>query len=156
MVTERQRLGAGFVVAPLIAGAAGALSNFVNFTGNRTAYFVIWGAAHLAAFAIGFWAAQRWRPSDRVSTYVGFGAVAGAVEAVIVFGVVDGFLLGEFELVTGLEDVLAVFATILLFSTGAVYGLRQIDRRSLSKEGIVTFLNVATPVVTLLAAVFKL
>lgn len=151
------------MVAPLAAGIVGGLSNLVNFAAGRGVYLLIWSIAHLAVVAVGYWAVQRRRPSDRINLYVFLGVLAGLVEAVVVFGLLEGLVVGRgvdlLELSTGFEDYVAAAATALLFAAGAVYGLRATGAPAAVariKGSGANGIQLAAAAVTLLAAALEL
>jgi hypothetical protein len=163
----------GAVLAALLAGGIAALTNVTNFVVDRPAYFAIWGAAHLLAFGFGFWAAFVSRGVQHPTTYLLLGLVAGAVEALLVFGVLDGLVvvnsrypLGA-ELRAGFEDYIAAVSTVLLFAAGAMHGLtrrrsgavgaaaRGSRRGTRSSAPSTEFLTAAGPILTIAAGVLK-
>jgi hypothetical protein len=163
----------GVVWAPFLAGSIAALTNVTNFVVDRPAYFAIWGAAHLLAFGFGLWAALVWHADQHPNAYLLLGLVAGAVEALIVFGVLDGLVIVNSryprgaELATGIEDYIAALSTVLLFAAGAMHGLtrRRSDAVASPARGSgqamrpsapsTEFLTAAGPILTLVAGLLK-
>lgn len=170
---DRSTAWTGCLLAPLVAGAVAALSNLTLFVAPRGTYFVVWGIAHLLAFGFGLWAVRVWQRPSHASTYVWLGAAAGAFETLIVFGVLDGLTIAEGlgmggTLETGVEDYLAVAATILLFTAGAFRGARRLhapDEDSTGTRGASSprvptetatqWLSIVAPAVALVAEIVK-
>ena len=157
------------LLATLAAGSIAAVSNLTNFVAPRSTYFAVWGVAHLLAFCFGLWAARAVRVPCRPSAYLTLALIAGIVEAVIVFGVLDGLIINGLELGTGFEDYIVVAATIVLFTAGALRGARGLlgdegdaaptrgDRRIPRPSPAVTqTLGVAGPALALVGEVIKL
>jgi hypothetical protein len=171
---SRSTAWVGALLAALIAGSIAALSNVVNFVAARPTYFAAWAVAHLLAFGFGWWAARAAAGRRHPAAYVALGVLAGAVEAVIVFGALDGLIVVDelgygWQLVAGAEDYVAAAATVVLFVAGAMRGLRA---RAVGPEGrpvggsgrpamvpdkpVTDFLSAAGPALTLASGLLKL
>ena len=119
-------------LAAFLAGAIPAiLANLVLLLGG----FYIWGYAinhppleyvylflyflvHLLPLPLGMWAGLAW-PGSHPKVYALLGIAAGAIEALIFWGIVA---FSKELVVWTTEDVVAVLSTATLFVSGALYG----------------------------------